>query len=101
MIGIQFLAAGEALQRLEKLRPGLLVNTFPAVNWNCAMGFRDVIAHQSFDLDSEQVRLICKEALPEGLAAIRDEGGHVSGVAGTATRQDSPTTRLGSAALSI
>jgi uncharacterized protein with HEPN domain len=35
------------------------------------MGFRDVIAHQSIDLDSEQVLLICKEALPEVLAAIR------------------------------
>lgn len=35
------------------------------------MGFRDVIAHQYFDLDSEQVLLICQEALPGLLSAIR------------------------------
>jgi len=35
------------------------------------MGFRDVIAHQYFDLDSEQVLLICQEALPGLLGAIR------------------------------
>jgi uncharacterized protein with HEPN domain len=36
------------------------------------MGFRDVIAHQYFDLDAEQVLLICQQALPGVLAAIRD-----------------------------
>ena len=35
------------------------------------MGFRDVIAHQYFDLDAEQVLLICQEALPGVLDAIR------------------------------
>ena len=35
------------------------------------MGFRDVISHQYFDLDAEQVLLICQEALPGVLDAIR------------------------------
>ena len=35
------------------------------------MGFRDVIAHQYFDLDVEQVLLICQDALPGLLSAIR------------------------------
>jgi len=35
------------------------------------MGFRDVIAHQYFDLDAEQVLLICQQALPGVLEAIR------------------------------
>jgi uncharacterized protein with HEPN domain len=35
------------------------------------MGFRDVIAHQYFELDAEQVLLICQVALPGVLAAIR------------------------------
>jgi uncharacterized protein with HEPN domain len=34
------------------------------------MGFRDVIAHQYFDLDAEQVLLICRDALPGVLEAI-------------------------------
>lgn len=65
------MAAGEALERLEKLRPGLLAASFPEIDWKGAMGFRDVIAHQYFDLDAEQVLLICQEALPGVLDAIR------------------------------
>jgi uncharacterized protein with HEPN domain len=71
VICMQFLAAGEALKRLEKLQPGLLGNRFPDIDWKGAMGFRDVIAHQYFDLDEEQVLLICRDALPGLLAAIR------------------------------
>ena len=71
VICMQFLAAGEALKRLEKLEPGLLATNFPEIDWKGAMGFRDVIAHQYFDLDAEQVGLICQDALPGLLSAIR------------------------------
>ena len=71
VICVQFLAAGEALKRLEKLEPGLLAARFPDIDWKGAMGFRDVIAHQYFDLDAEQVLLICQDALPGVLSAIR------------------------------
>ena len=33
----------EALERLEKLEPGLLASRFPGIDWKGAMGFRDVI----------------------------------------------------------
>ena len=71
VICMQFLAAGEALMRLEKLEPGLLTSNYPDIDWKGAMGFRDVIAHQYFDLDAEQVLLICQDALPGVLSAIR------------------------------
>ena len=71
VICMQFRAAGEALKRLEKLEPGLLTSNYPDIDWKGAMGFRDVIAHQYFDLDAEQVLLICQDALPGVLSAIR------------------------------
>ena len=61
----------KALERLEKLDPGLLTTNFPEIDWKGAMGFRDVIAHQYFDLDVELVMLICQDALPGVLSAIR------------------------------
>ena len=70
VICMQFLAVGEALKRLEKLQPGLLAESFPLIDWKGAMGFRDVIAHQYFDLDAEQVLVICRDALPEVLLAV-------------------------------
>jgi uncharacterized protein with HEPN domain len=71
VICMLFLAAGEALKRLEKLEPGLLTTNYPDIDWKGDMGFRDVIAHQYFDLDAEQVLLICQYALPGVLSAIR------------------------------
>lgn len=70
VICMQFLAAGEALKRLDKMEPCLLVTSFPDIDWKGAMGFRDVIAHQYFDLDAEQVLLICSHALPAMLEAV-------------------------------
>ena len=70
VICMQFVSRGEALKRIEKIKPGLLADAFPQIDWKGAMGFRDVIAHQYFDLDSEQVLLICRDALPGMLAAI-------------------------------
>lgn len=54
-----------------QLEPGLLARSFPDIDWKGAMGFREVIARQYFDLDAEQVLLICQEALPGLLEAIR------------------------------
>lgn len=70
IICMQFLAAGEAIKRLDKLQPGLLSTSFPEIDWKGAMGFRDVIAHQYFDLDAEQILLICSHALPDMLNAV-------------------------------
>ncbi len=41
VICMQFLAAGEALKRLDKLGPSLLAQSFPKIDWKGAMGFRD------------------------------------------------------------
>ena len=70
VICMQFVSTGEAIKRIEKIKPGLLADASPQIDWKGAMGFRDVIAHQYFDLDSEQVLLICRDALPGMLAAI-------------------------------
>jgi len=36
------------------------------------MGFRDVIVHQYFDLDVEQVLVICNQSLPSLILAVED-----------------------------
>ena len=68
---MQFLAIGEALKRFERHWPGRLQAECPSVDWRGAMGFRDVISHQYFDLDSEQVLLICEQSLPSLITAVR------------------------------
>ena len=72
VICMQFLAAGESLKRLDRMVPGLLENRYPHIDWKGAMGFRDVIAHQYFDLDVEQVLVICDQSLPSLILAVED-----------------------------
>lgn len=72
VICMQFLAAGESLKRLDRMAPGMLENRYPDIDWKGAMGFRDVIAHQYFDLDVEQVLIICDQSLPRLILAIQD-----------------------------
>jgi len=71
VICMQFMALGEGLKRFERHWPGSLRSRFPQVDWKGAMGFRDVIAHQYFDLDEEQVLLICEQSLPVIATALR------------------------------
>jgi len=72
VICMQFLAAGESLKRLDRLYPGLLQDRYPHIDWKGAMGFRDVIAHQYFDLDVEQVLVICEQSLSGLIHAVQD-----------------------------
>ena len=71
VICMQFMAVGEGLKRYERHWPGQLAKQFLEVDWKGAMGCRDEIAHQYFDLDEEQVLLICEQSLPEMADAVR------------------------------
>lgn len=50
-----FLAVGESLKSIEKITGGSLFTRYPDVGWIGAKGFRDVIAHQYFNIDAEEV----------------------------------------------
>ena len=54
-----FMAVGEALKNVDKVTNGSLISKYPEFDWKGAMGFRDIIAHHYFDIDSEQVYWIC------------------------------------------
>ena len=64
VICMQFLAVGEAIKRLDRLTDGALASQFPEVDWRGATGLADVIALQVFDLDAEQILVICEQSLP-------------------------------------
>ena len=58
-----FIAAGENLKRVDQLTDGLLFENYPEADWSGAMGFRDVIAHQYFQIDHEEVFAIIQDDL--------------------------------------
>lgn len=65
-----FIAVGEALKNIDKITSGELLDRYPEIDWKGAIGFRDVIAHQYFDIDAEQVFWICTRDLKPLSAAV-------------------------------
>lgn len=67
-----FMAVGEALKRVDRMTEGVLLARHPEVDWKGAIGFRDIIAHQYFDIDPEQVHWILVHNLDPLATAIKD-----------------------------
>jgi uncharacterized protein with HEPN domain len=67
-----FMAIGEALKRVDRMTDGSLLARHSDVDWKGAIGFRDIIAHQYFDIDPEQVHWILTHNLETMADAVKD-----------------------------
>lgn len=65
------IAVGEAFKRIDRRTKGELLSRYPDVDWSGVKGVRDVIAHGYFDIDAEQVFVICNEDLPTLVAVTK------------------------------
>ena len=74
---MQFMAIGEALKRVDRMTDGALLARHPEVDWKGAIGFRDIIAHQYFDIDPEQVHWILTHNLEIMANAVKDLIEHI------------------------
>ena len=65
-----FIAVGENLKRIDQMTDGNLFEKYPQADWTGAMGFRDVIAHQYFQIDHEEVFAIIQDNLDTLLQSV-------------------------------
>jgi len=65
-----FIAIGENLKRVDQVTDGGLFEKYPDADWIGAMGFRDVIAHQYFQIDNEEVFSIIQDNLEMLLRSV-------------------------------
>lgn len=65
-----FIAIGENLKQVEKISDGILKNKYPEADWTGAIGFRDIIAHQYFQVDHEEVFSILQNDLAQIITAV-------------------------------
>lgn len=49
---------------------GILKEKYPEADWKGAMGFRDIIAHQYFQVDHEEIFSIVKNELGPLIAVV-------------------------------
>lgn len=64
-------AVGEAFRQMDAKTKGGWLARYPQIPWRDVIGVRNVIAHDYFDIDAEQVFSICKEDIPELIEAVR------------------------------
>ena len=63
-ICMPLIAIGESLKKLDKITEGGLFKKYPEIEWRKAIGMRNIISHQYFDIDAEAVFHVCDIEMP-------------------------------------
>ncbi|MHB8233003.1 MAG: HepT-like ribonuclease domain-containing protein [bacterium] len=63
-ICMPLIAIGESLKKLDKITEGELFKKYPEIEWKKAIGMRNIISHQYFDIDAEAVFQACNIEIP-------------------------------------
>jgi uncharacterized protein with HEPN domain len=62
-IAMMLIAIGENFKKIDSQTKGTLFKEYPDINWSGVKGLRDILAHQYFNIDAEQIFQICGENL--------------------------------------
>ncbi len=76
-ICMQLIAIGESLKNIDKITNKNLLIKYPEIDWKGAKGLRDIITHQYFDIDAEEIFWVCEKHIPalsETIEKIINEG---------------------------
>ena len=68
------IAIGESCKKIDRLTNGNLLAQYPEIDWKGVKGLRDIISHHYFDVDAEEIYLICSEKIPLLKEAIQKMG---------------------------
>lgn len=69
-IAMMLIAVGENFKKIDKETDGNLLKDYPNINWTGVKGIRDVLSHQYFNIDAEEIFNICIHELPELRQAV-------------------------------
>ncbi len=62
-IAMMLIAVGENFKKIDTHSEGALLAEYPDINWSGIKGLRDILAHQYFNIDAEQIFQICSDNL--------------------------------------
>ena len=54
------IAIGESLKKVDKITNSMLLANYSQIDWKKAIGLRDIISHQYFDVNAESIYDTCK-----------------------------------------
>lgn len=64
-IAMLLIAIGESFKKIDKETQGRFLKKYPGIDWKGVMGVRDVLAHDYFDIDVEEIHKICERDIPQ------------------------------------
>ncbi|MDF1531780.1 MAG: DUF86 domain-containing protein [ANME-2 cluster archaeon] len=72
-IAMMLIAIGENFKKIDKETKGeLLSQRYPNIQWSGVKGVRDVISHQYFNIDAEEIFSICTNDLQPLHRAVQE-----------------------------
>ena len=69
-IAMMLIAIGENLQRLDRIVDPDTFAQFSDIDWVSAKGIRNILAHNYFSIDAEEIYHICSQEIPKLKGAI-------------------------------
>lgn len=70
-ICMQLIAIGESIKNIDKITNKTLFKKYTEIDWKGVKGLRNIISHQYFDIDAEEIYLICKNYVPSLAVTIK------------------------------
>ncbi|KAF5415668.1 MAG: hypothetical protein C5S48_05115 [Candidatus Methanogaster sp.] len=71
-IAMMLIAIGENFKKIDKETEGKLLAHYPGIHWHGVKGVRDILSHQYFNIDSEEVFYICDRDIQPLRNAVRE-----------------------------
>lgn len=63
VFAMMLIAVGENFKSIDKMTDSQFLEQYPEVNWRGVKGVRDLISHQYFNIDAEEIYYICNNDL--------------------------------------
>ncbi len=70
-IAMMLIAIGENIKRIDKITGGAILNGYPEIHWPGVKGVRDILAHEYFNIDAEEIYRICSNDLGQLKQVLR------------------------------
>lgn len=70
-IAMMLIAVGESFKKIDFVTDGQWLAQYPEIDWRGVIGLRNVLAHDYFDIDAEEIFKICQRDIPQLLNSVQ------------------------------
>ena len=70
-IAMLLIAIGESFKKIDTETNGNYLKKYPEIDWRGVIGIRNVLAHDYFDIDAEEIFKICQRDIPQLISTVQ------------------------------